>query len=305
MTAATIPDKLRFLRRLGLLALLLTVLGVVVPDAGHPQARFSLVKVDGVHGLDATDDVVWVLALGSDARPGEPELGSRSDAIQLVGINAETGGAVTIGIPRDSYVTIPGIGTDKINAAMVYGGPQATADAVAALVGVRPDYVFTTTFPGLRMMVKGVGGIRAKVTYPMDDLGYTFKPGMHTFSGAEALQFSRIRYGLPDGDFDRSMNQGELLKGGLATMQAKALKPGGFEDSLAVMAKYTDTNLDPIELYRLGRTVLEANAKKVTVCVIPGSIGMAGAASVVHPDVAFAQALGRDVRNDATVDKGC
>ena len=63
----------------------------LVPDAGQPEARFGLVKVDGVHGVDAADDVTWILALGSDARPGQPVLGSRSDAIQLVGINAKTG----------------------------------------------------------------------------------------------------------------------------------------------------------------------------------------------------------------------
>ena len=66
----------------------------------------------------------WILALGSDARPGQPVLGSRSDAIQLVGINTVTHHGVTIGVPRDSYVDIPGVGRDKINAAMVYGGAQ-------------------------------------------------------------------------------------------------------------------------------------------------------------------------------------
>jgi anionic cell wall polymer biosynthesis LytR-Cps2A-Psr (LCP) family protein len=158
MTATRTSAVLRRARRLVTFGLMLALLSVVVPDAGHPDARFALVKVDGVHGVDASDKTVWILALGSDARPGQAVLGSRADAIQLVGVNAESHRGVTIGIPRDSYVDIPGHGRNKLNAAMVYGGPQAMADAVAGLVGIRPDYVFVTSFRGLPIF--GIRGLR-------------------------------------------------------------------------------------------------------------------------------------------------
>lgn len=243
-------------RRLLRWAGLLMLLGAVVPDASRPPPEFGLVELDGGRGIDATDDVIWMLALGSDARPGEPVMRSRSDAIQLVGMNTVNHSAVTIGIPRDSYVDIPGHGQDKINAAMVYGGPETTAAAVAGLTGIEPDYVFVASFPGLIRMVNGIGGVRAEVTYEMDDQAQVFHPGPHRFSGIEALAFARIRYGLPGGDFDRSMDQGELLKGGLATLVEGLERPGFFEAALGVFARYTDTNLSPVELYQLGRTVL-------------------------------------------------
>lgn len=293
------------LRRLCVFGILLALLCVSVPSATRTPAEFALIKLDRVHGLDATDDVVWFLALGSDARPGQPVLRSRSDAIQLVGINIRTHRAVTIGIPRDSYVSIPGFGSDKINAAMVFGGPELTARAVTQLTGIAPDYVFATSFRGLTRMVAGIHGVRARVTYPMDDLKQTFRPGMHTFYGAEALAFARIRYGLPRGDFDRSMNQGQLLKGGLATIADKLGRRGFLERSLELFARYTDTNLGPVELYRLSRTVLEVNPALVRVCVLTGSIGYAGAASVVFPDVSATRSLAADVRHDAKVDHGC
>lgn len=293
------------LRRCCVLGALLAMVGVVVPDAGRAPAEFALIKLDKVHGLDASDDVVWFLALGSDARPGQPVLRSRSDAIQLVGIDVGTHRAVTIGIPRDSYVDIPGFGSDKINAAMVFGGPELTAQAVAQLTGITPDYVFVTSFRGLTEMVTGINGVRAKVTYPMDDLNQTFRPGMHTFYGVEALAFARIRYGLPGGDFDRSLDQGQLLKGGLASIAAKLGRPGYLERTLELFARYTDTNIGPVELYRLARTVLEVNPALVRVCVLTGSIGNAGAASVVFPDIAATRALAADVRHDAKVDGGC
>jgi LCP family protein required for cell wall assembly len=300
-----LPRSFRAWRRLATFAALLAVLGLAVPDAGHPEARFALIKLDQVEGVDATDNVVWVLALGSDARPGEPVLGSRSDAIQLIGMNTKTHHAVTIGVPRDSWVEIPGVGMSKINAAMTYGGAQGMASAVTNLVGIQPDYVFVTSFRGLIRMVSGVHGIRAKVTYPMDDQGVTFSPGMHMFTGVEALKFARIRHGIPGGDFDRSMDQGQLLKGGLATLEAKVDHPGFFEHAVGLVAKYTDTNVNPIDMYRLGRDFLEVNPTKVQTCVLEGGVGYAGDQSVVFPSVATTQALADDVRHDATVNHGC
>jgi polyisoprenyl-teichoic acid--peptidoglycan teichoic acid transferase len=300
-----LPTTFRAWRRLVTFTLLLGVLALSVPDAGHPEARFALIKVDQVEGVDATDNVVWILALGSDARPGEPVLGSRSDAIQLVGVNTVTHHAVTIGVPRDSWVDIPGVGMSKINGAMVYGGAQGMASAVANLVGIQPDYVFVTSFRGLIRMVSGIHGIRAKVTYEMDDQGVVFHPGMHTFSGVEALKFARIRHGIPGGDFDRSMDQGQLIKGGLATIKGKVDQPGFFERALGLLARYTDTNVNPVDMYRLGRDVLEVNPTKVQTCVLEGGTGYVGAESVVFPSVSATQALADDVRHDATVNHGC
>jgi LCP family protein required for cell wall assembly len=301
-----LPNTFRGWRRLATFGALLAVLGMTVPDAGHPEARFALIKLDQVEGVDATDDVVWILALGSDARPGQPVLGSRSDAIQMVGINTKTHHAVTIGVPRDSWVSIPGVGMSKINAAMVYGGARGMAGAVSNLLGITPDYVFVTSFRGLIHMVGGIHGVRAKVTYEMNDLGAVFHPGMHMFSGREALQFARIRHGIPGGDFDRSMDQGQLLKGALATIKGKLDRPGFFERALGLLARYTDTNVNPVDMYRLGRDVLEVNATKVQTCVLEGGTGTAGGGqSVVFPNIAATQSLIQDVRHDATVNHGC
>ncbi len=297
--------RLHGLKRLAIFGVLLVLLGLAVPEDSHSDAQYTLIRLDGVHGLDASDQVIWILALGSDARPGEPFLGSRSDAIQLVGLNAVTHHAVTIGVPRDSYVDIPGFGRDKINAAMVVGGPRSTADAVAGLTGIAPDYVFVTSFPGFIHMVGGINGIRAKVTYDMSDLGQVFRRGQHQFTGVEALAFARIRHVLPRGDFDRSMDQGQLLKGGLGTVVGKLGRPGFFERALGLFARYTDTNTNPVDLYRLARNVLEVDHDLVTVCVLNGTTGYAGAASVVFPDVAAARSLADDVRHDAQVDGGC
>ena len=75
-------------------ALVLAVAALVVPDASIRTGGVMLVKVDSAQGIDGPDDVIWILALGSDARQGQPPLqGSRADAIQMIGVNLRTGAA--------------------------------------------------------------------------------------------------------------------------------------------------------------------------------------------------------------------
>lgn len=288
-----------------MLTAILALTVVLVPDAGTPRIDATLVRVDGAHAIDARTDVVWILALGSDARPGEPVLGSRADAIQLVGLNTRTGHATVIGIPRDSYVDIPGHGSDKINAAMVYGGPQLMARAVADMVGLTPDYVFTTSFWGLQNMISAVGGVRVYSPFAWSLPVASVHVGLNDLDGVEAIAFARMRHALPGGDFDRSRDQGYLLTAALRRVQAISAVPGSLERLLVSFLKNVDVDLPPSELYRLARAALEVRADKVQICPVRGSTGYVGAASVVYPDVARARSLIRRARDDARVEGGC
>ncbi len=299
---ATIGHRVR---RTLLLVVVLALTALLLPDAATPRVEASLVRVEGAHAVDADDDVVWILALGSDARPGQPVTGSRADAIQLVGINSGTGHATIIGIPRDSYVPIPGYGTDKINAAMVYGGPQLMAQSVADMVGLTPDYVFTTSFWGLQNMISAVGGVKVFSPYSWSLPIASVHKGMNQINGVEAVAFARMRHALPGGDFDRSRDQGYLLSGTLKKVQQLTAKPGQLERLMVSFLKNVDVDLPPAELYRLARAVLEVDASKVQICPVRGGTGSAGGASVVFPDIGQARSLTDRARADARVEGGC
>ena len=151
------------IRRAVKAATLAAVLGLtafVVPPSAVQSTEVSLVKVRHAAGVAVGgEDVVWILAVGSDARPGEVMTRSRGDALQLVGINTRTGSATAIGVPRDSWVSIPGHGREKINSALYFAGPQGMAGAMRNLVGIEPDYVMVTRFPFFEDMVDDIGGI--------------------------------------------------------------------------------------------------------------------------------------------------
>ena len=211
--------------RIAVLALVLGLAALVVPDSAVKPTEVSLVRIRHGSGLDAQREMVWILAVGSDARPGEDMNRTRGDALQLVGINTRTHAATAIGIPRDSWVSIPGYGSERINAALYFGGPRLLGQTVGNLVGVQPDYVMVTRFPFFEDMVDSIGGIEVQNPRPFSDSNLYatgFKQGRIHLNGYGAMAFSRIRKTLPGGDFDRSANQQRTLRGIQAKIRARA-----------------------------------------------------------------------------------
>lgn len=307
MAGTTIRDRLHATRRALVLGLVLALTALVVPDAAVRDSHVSLVKVQGARGLDPERNVVWVLLLGSDARPGQSMTRARADAIHLAGVNLRTGAATVIGVPRDSYVSIPGRGRDKINAAMYFGGPQLMAAAVRGLVGIRPDYVMTTDFWGFRQMINEIGGVtvRSDFSFPDPIMPGGYRRGPNELNGFQALIFTRIRKYLPRGDFDRSANQQDMLRGILAQVRSRQDRPGFMERGVLAAVRHMSTGVRPAELYRLAQAATEVDPRRVRGCVISGGVGYAGSASVVFPNVSQARRIAADVRRDATLDRGC
>ncbi len=294
-------------RRYAALTAMLGVFAVVVPDAGVASTQVELLAFEHAEGVALEQDMVWILAVGSDAREGEDMLRVRGDALQLVGMNTRTGAATSIGIPRDSYVSIPGVGSDRINAALYYGGPQLLGEAVGDLVGIEPDYVFVTKFPFFEAMVDDIGGIDVRNPRYFSDpylkpLG--FKEGKVHLVGATALSFSRIRKSLPGGDFDRSANQQLVMRGIQARVADRAGVPGFIDAGVLSVLKHMHTDLGPGQLFRLAQVVAQVDPTKITGCVVTGSFATIGGASVVLPYTDKARRYGDDARKDAVI-SGC
>jgi len=298
---------MRTVVRFVLLGLVLTVTGLVVPDSSRASTQVALVEVDHAEAVALPGGTVWILAVGSDMRPGEEMTRTRGDALQLVGIDSSTGAATAIGIPRDSYVPIPGIGTDRINSAMVYGGPQLLAEAVGDLVGIEPDYVMVTRFPFFEDMIDDIGGIEVANPRFFSDYDLKregFRAGRIRLGGYDAMAFSRIRKTLPGGDFDRSANQQIVLRGIRARIAERAQEPGFIAAGVLTVMKHMDVSgVGPAELFRLAQAVAQVRPGAITTCVLRGSIATINGASVVLPDTGQARRYGDDARDDAVIDR--
>ncbi|WP_408898977.1 LCP family protein [Nocardioides sp. R1-1] len=298
---------MRVLVRTLVLGVVLGLTALLVPDSAPAPTHFTLVKIDRAAGVDVDPDVVWILAVGSDARPGEDPERTRGDALQLVGIDTRTGAATAVGIPRDSWVPIPGVGSNRVNAALYYGGPRLLGETVGNLIGVQPDYVMLAPFSSLANLISGIGGItvdnpRAFADQSLHPQGWP--AGKVRINGMKAVEFARVRKALPRGDFDRSANQQLVLRGIQQKIARKADQPGWIEKQVLSVLKHLRTHdVSPKDLFRIAQAIAQVDPAKVTTCVLQGSIGNVGGASVVLPNTADAKRYGNAARDDATIER--
>ena len=184
---------------------------------------------------DAAAGTNWLL-VGSDSR-GEltaeqqaelstgGDLGNgRTDTILFVHIPRPFSGEPTtmVSIPRDSYVEIPGYGSDKINAAFAEGGPALLAQTVEQATGVRLDHYAEIGFAGFGEVVDGLGGVEICPADAISDplAGIELGPGCQTVDGRNALGYVRSR-ATPRADLDRMLHQREFM----ASMLHRASTP--------------------------------------------------------------------------------
>jgi LCP family protein required for cell wall assembly len=205
-------------------------------------------------GQGGDDGAIDILLVGLDSRTdahGNPlsaeELASlragddestNTDTIILIRIPNNGKSATAISIPRDSYVTAPGLGKTKING--VYGqtreakranlvkagdsandalaqGTEAGRDAliktVADLTGVTVDHYAEIGLLGFSLITDALGGVDVCLKDPVFEplSGADFPAGQQKLSGPEALSFVRQRHDLPRGDLDRVVRQQAVM----------------------------------------------------------------------------------------------
>lgn len=273
---------------------------VVVGPRSSDAAAIEIHQFQEAHFSPIPGEPVFLLALGSDGRPGLP--GQRADAIHLIGVNPGAAAGTILNFPRDTYVDIPGRGRDKINAALELGGPDLVAATVQRLTGIPIAFVLVTRFDGLAGMVDELGGLDIDIPIRMADRnsGAFFEAGPSHLGGRQTLALSRNRY-IPGGDFARTENQGRVILAALAQLRAQTTSPADNLRHLAVLGRHTDVNgVGLPELYRLGRMALALDPANIRNVTMPGVIGSAGAASVVLP-AAGAGGLFADMRDDAVL----
>jgi len=291
---APVNQGLVWVVALGLVAALAAGL-VAAGSPGRPASAQAgqAVTVQRAHAGSATPALkgrLVLLTIGSDS--GAPKFGrggsmesGRADALQLVIIDTAKRRGAVVSFPRDSYVPIPGHGTNKINAAMAFGGPRLLVATFEQLTGLTIDYYALTSFDGLTDIVNKVGGVQVNVDMNLRDhfAGAFLDKGKRTLRGGQALAYARARKTLPGGDFDRSRHQGQLLLGGLGTFQRQVAKdPTRVMAWLAILRDEVKTDLPFPELLRLALLATRVPPGDIRNIPVPSVAGSAGGASVVR-----------------------
>ena len=208
-----------------LLSLVLFIISAASQSDGIPSdAQAALAS-----GGNMLTSANTVLVIGTDERPkgtheagaNTSDAGSRSDTLMLWRV----GGGVSrrLSIPRDTLVSIPGHGTNKINAAYAFGGPALTIKTVNALTGLKINHVIIINFANFPKFIDAIGGVNVKTGRICSEIsggaangGWTLdlSPGTHHLSGIQALTLARTRENSCDAasnDLTREGYQQQIL----------------------------------------------------------------------------------------------
>lgn len=227
------PRRRRLWRLLPLVLLLWLVFLVVTPF--HAWSSVSRVDDAPPGERPAETPGNTYLLVGSDSRgdltaaerkelgTGSSE-GKRTDSIMLVHVPSGGGKSAIISIPRDSFMPIPGHGSNKVNAAYSIGGPTLLVETLEQVTDLRIDGYLEIGFGGFNAVVNSLGGVDICVPFDMDDekAHINLKKGCQTLDGKNALGYVRARYSDPRGDIGRADRQRQFL----AAIMKGAATPG-------------------------------------------------------------------------------
>lgn len=177
-------------------------------DTMHEPVERAQPSVERTNVVQFEDqDPFSVLLLGVDER--EDDRG-RSDTMVVMTVNPELDSTKMVSIPRDTYTEIVGRGTmDKINHAYAFGGIEMSMDTTENLLDIPIDYVVQVNMEGFEDIVDAVDGVEVNNAMAFDG----FAAGTIELNGEEALDFVRMRYEDPRGDFGRQDRQKQVIQG--------------------------------------------------------------------------------------------
>jgi LCP family protein required for cell wall assembly len=200
-----------------------------------------------------------ILILGIDARDSA---GSRADVIMVANVNPVLKKINLVSIPRDTRIAVSGIGYTKINHTHFLGeraggnvkGTQATLRAAANLLHCRLNYYIKVDFQGFEDFVDSLGGLDIELPQPVK---FTFRSkmslpaGKNHLNGEMALELTRERYSLKNGDFGRQQNQLRILKSIAKQVLSSITIPQLYKFIVRERKDVVDTNFTNVDLISL------------------------------------------------------
>jgi LCP family protein required for cell wall assembly len=179
-------------------------------------------NVDNILSDVPSSGAQTILIIGSDKRnqaiSGKYGL---SDTTMLLRLDPDRNAISLLSLPRDLKVSIPGVGTDKLNAAYSLGGPKLTLQTVKQLTGLPVNHLVNVDFTGFARAVNAIGCVYVDVDHryfhqngpyssSADYAEINLQPGYQALCGFDALSFARYRH--TDNDIVRAARQQAFLR---------------------------------------------------------------------------------------------
>ncbi|MDX6334701.1 MAG: hypothetical protein QOG05_2041 [Streptosporangiaceae bacterium] len=234
---------------------------------------------------------------------------SNSDTMMLIHVSGDRSRVTVISIPRDSWVSIPGHGMSKVNAAYGLGGPKLVVQTVEQNTGLTINDFVQVNFLGFVRVIDALGGVNICLPFAVDDSysGLHLSKGVHHVSGITALAYARDRHSFATSDLARIQDQQRLL----SSMLSEAISSGTLANPVklnrflraALSAIKVDQGLNVAALADQMRGISASNVRFMTVPLSNYNYQTPTGELAVLWDAKQSQALFSELKNDKPATK--
>lgn len=216
---------------------------------------------------DKEDNIERIMIIGIDERPGE---GARADTVILAIMNTTNPELKLLSIPRDTRVTIPNRGADKINHAQAYGGAMLLTETVSEFLDIKVDRYIQLNFNSFREVVDILDGmeytVESRMYYPDENID--LNPGKQNLNGDKALQYVRYRSD-GRGDVGRVERQQKFMME-FISQKLKLKNALKIPELVGEINSSVKTNLGITEMVSIGMAMKELESEKLFSQMVPG-----------------------------------
>lgn len=220
-----------------------------------------------LEGIVDKENRINILLLGVDQRGNEP---SRSDTIMVAFLDLDKPDVKILSIPRDTRVSIPGHGKQKLNHSHAYGGAELTAQVVADLLDIELDKYVEVNFEGFKDVIDALGGIEMEVEKKMQYKaeGIDLKPGLQRLNGEDALGYVRYR---SDGDDTTRIKRQQKFVKELAEETIQLSTVWKLPKLITEVNQCVQTNLSTKEMLALANALRKVDTSTMEAAMLPGA----------------------------------
>lgn len=264
-------------------------------ETNEDEQSYSEMDPDAVQWASDMDimkdkDVVNILLIGQDRRPGETR--ARSDSMIIATINKKTKSIRLTSLMRDLYVQIPGYSDNRINAAYAFGGMELLDETIEKNFAVHIDGNIEVDFDGFTEVINIIDGVDIDLYQAEADhlngqnSSWNLKAGVNHLNGEQALAYARIRY-VGNSDYERTDRQRRVLMEVFNKMKSISISEM-LELSDTIFPLLT-TDLSNTDLIGYGVSILKMGGSEIETYRIPGDGAYTPASirgmSVLVPDL--------------------
>jgi LCP family protein required for cell wall assembly len=166
-------------------------------------------------GIQSPDRALTFLVLGVD----RVQSVALADTVLIAHVPRGRDAVYLVSVPRDVRMAIPGHGVDKINSAYYLGGagPKGAGLVRRTLTdatGLTFDGTVVVDYRAVRRLTDEVGGVRLCLATPVRSMHtrHQFPAGCQSFTGAQAVDLLRQRYGMANGAYDRDRHGRQFVQ---------------------------------------------------------------------------------------------